>query len=305
MLDSSSIREAIPSDALCAVEDLPYRKIASGKVREIFEVGGDLLIIATDRISAFDVILPDGIPGKGIILTQVSLFWFGEIGNLIPHHLVADHDRKLAEVLKGFEYLIPRSMLVRKMKALPLEAVVRGYLSGSGWKNYVQTGTVFGLPVPAGLRESEKLPVPLFTPTTKEAVGTHDMPLTQEQGEALIGTELFCRVRDVSLELYGLGTLAARRAGLILADTKFEFGTADDGSLCLIDEILTPDSSRYWPKDNYAPGGPQHAFDKQYVRDYLETLDWGKTAPGPHLSKEVIEVTKERYLSAFDKIVAR
>jgi len=303
MLTASAIRSLIPDTALCEVGGLPYPLIASGKVRDLFEVGNEILIVASDRISAFDVILPGGIPGKGMVLTQISLYWFEETVGLIANHLVPNHSERLAEVLKGREELIPRSMLVRRFKTLPLEAVVRGYLSGSGWRNYLNTGSLFGLPVPAGLRESAKLPVPLFTPTTKAVVGDHDEPLTQEEGEELLGWERFNEVKDVSLELFALGTLAAKRAGLILADTKFEFGTDEAGKLHLIDEVLTPDSSRFWPRDVYAPGGAQPAFDKQYVRDYLETLDWDKTSPGPELPQSVIDGTMERYLSAAEKLI--
>lgn len=306
MLDSASLRSLLPADALLRVEGLPYPRIASGKVREILAVGdNELLLIASDRLSAFDVVLPDGIPGKGIILTQISRYWFEETRNLVPNHLVPDHDARLAEVLRGHEALIPRSMLVRRLKTLPIEAVVRGYLSGSGWRNYLLTGKLFGLPVPSGLRESEKLPVPLFTPTTKAAVGAHDEPMTQEEGEALLGKSRFTAVRDLSLELYALGTAFARRAGLILADTKFEFGVDAEDRLYLADEVLTPDSSRFWPVESYAAGGAQASFDKQYVRDYLETLDWDKTAPGPRLTPEVITQTQERYLAAYDQLAGR
>lgn len=305
MLTSSSLRASIPARPLIAIEGLPYPRIASGKVREIFAVNdSELLLIATDRLSAFDVVLPDGIPGKGTVLTQISLYWFEETKNLVANHLVADHTARLAEVLRGHEALIPRSMLVRRLQTLPIEAVVRGFLSGSGWRNYVLTGKLFGLPVPSGLRESEKLPVPLFTPTTKAAVGDHDEPVTHEEGCALLGRSQFDAVKDLSLEIYALGCAMARRLGLILADTKFEFGIDPaTGKLYLADEVLTPDSSRYWPLAGYAPGGPQPSFDKQYVRDYLETLAWDKKAPGPRLTPEVIEQTLERYLGAFDQLV--
>jgi phosphoribosylaminoimidazole-succinocarboxamide synthase len=282
---------------------LPFRHVASGKVREIYDVGDTFLIIATDRLSAFDVVLPDGIPGKGIILTQMSLYWFEETRALIDNHLVADHAEAVATALSAFPDLVPRAMLVRKLRPLPLEAVVRQYLAGSGWKNYVQTGQLFGLPVPAGLRESEALPVPLFTPTTKAAVGEHDLPVTHGQAAALIGAPLFEQVMDVSLKLFSLGAAAARKAGLLLADTKFEFGTDEAGQLTLIDEILTPDSSRYWPADTYAPGRSQEAFDKQFVRDYLETLDWDKRPPGPCLPADVISQTRARYLEAARKLL--
>lgn len=303
-MDVSDLRHSLPETPLLKLPELPFQHLASGKVREIYAVDADtLLIIATDRLSAFDVVLPDGIPGKGIILTQFSLHWFAEIKKIVPNHLVPDHATKVAELLKDYPELIVRSMLVRKMKPLPLEAVVRGYLSGSGWKHYLKHGDLFGEGLPQGLGESAKLPIPLFTPTTKAAVGDHDIPVTVAEGEALVGADVYARTREISLELYALGKAAAKRAGLILADTKFEFGFDAEGVLCLIDEVLTPDSSRFWPARVYEPGKTQPAFDKQYVRDYLETLDWDKTAPGPSLPQDVIFDTRERYLEAYAKIV--
>ena len=302
-MDAQTLEAALPKQALREPGSLPFRKVGSGKVREIYDTGEAFLIIATDRLSAFDVILPDGIPGKGIILTQMSLYWFEETAGLIQNHLVPDHADALSKALKGHEALIPRSMLVRKLDPLPMEAVVRQYLAGSGWKNYMQTGTLFGIPVPSGLRESEALPVPVFTPTTKAAAGSHDLPVTHDQGVLLIGERLFEEVQDISLKLFALGVAAARRTGLILADTKFEFGTDAKGELFLIDEILTPDSSRYWPAADYQAGRTQKAFDKQYVRDYLETLDWDKTAPGPALPTEIIMQTRRRYMEAARKLL--
>lgn len=302
-MDYNTLVKSLPERALRQIDNLPFKKIGSGKVREIYDVGEHLLIVASDRLSAFDVVLPDGIPGKGIILTQMSLHWFEETKDLIQNHLVANHSQALAALLKDFPELVSRSMLVRKLKPLPVEAVVRKYLAGSGWKDYLQTGTLFGIPVPPGLRDSSALPTPLFTPTTKAAAGTHDLPLSHEEGARLIGEALFNEVRDVSLSLFALGSQAAREAGLILADTKFEFGTDATGSLFLIDEILTPDSSRYWPAAEYQPGKPQTAYDKQYVRDYLETLDWDKTAPGPALPQKVIDQTRARYLEAAQKLL--
>lgn len=286
---------------LLTVTGLPYPHIASGKVRELFDVGENLLLIATDRLSAYDVVLPDGIPDKGGVLTQISLHWFGVTGGILPNHLVPNHEAALASVLQGREELISRSMLVRKLKPLPVEAVVRGALAGSGWKVYRQTGNLFGQAVPAGLLESSLLPEPLFTPTTKAQAG-HDEPLTLQQCEALLGTDLFRQVKDASLRLFALGAQTAARAGLILADTKFEFGLDSAGKLHLIDEVMTPDSSRYWPAAGYAPGKPQPSYDKQFVRDYLETLDWPKTPPGPRLPAEVIEGTRSRYLEALEKL---
>jgi phosphoribosylaminoimidazole-succinocarboxamide synthase len=302
-MDANTLAKALPERALREIGELPHPRVGSGKVREIYDTGEHLLIIASDRLSAFDVVLPDGIPGKGIILTQMSLYWFAETAALVPNHLVADHAQALAAALGARSDLVPRSMLVRKLQPLPIEAVVRQYLAGSGWKDYLRTGRLFGLPVPSGLRESEALPAPLFTPTTKAAAGSHDLPVSHEQGAALIGADRFEEVRDISLRLFALGSAAARRAGLILADTKFEFGTDNDGRVYLIDEILTPDSSRYWPAADYAPGRTQQAFDKQYVRDYLETLDWDKTAPGPALPEPVIRQTQARYLEAARKIL--
>jgi phosphoribosylaminoimidazole-succinocarboxamide synthase len=297
-MTTEAVAEALPSAPLREPDTLPFRKVGSGKVREIYDTGEAYLIVATDRLSAFDVVLPDGIPGKGIILTQMSLYWFHETAPLIRNHLVDDHPDALAACLRGHEDLIPRSMLVRKLKPLPIEAVVRQYLAGSGWKDYLRTGSLFGLPVPAGLRESEILPAPLFTPTTKAAAGEHDLPVSHDQGLELLGRDTFEEVQDVSLKLFALGSAFARKSGLILADTKFEFGTDPDGHLYLIDEILTPDSSRYWPADTYEPGHPQHAFDKQFVRDYLEDLAWDKSPPGPALPRAVIEQTRDRYLEA-------
>jgi phosphoribosylaminoimidazole-succinocarboxamide synthase len=302
-LTATAMEEQLPETALLALPDLPFPHVASGKVREIYDLEDAYLIIATDRLSAFDVILPDGIPGKGIILTQMSLYWFEETRALIENHLVPNHSEALAGVLAEHPDLIPRAMLVRKLNPLPLEAVVRQYLAGSGWKNYLQTGTLFGLPAPEGLRESAALPAPLFTPTTKAAAGDHDLPISHTESAQLIGSDRFEQVMDVSLKLFSLGSAAACEAGLILADTKFEFGTDTDGELVLIDEILTPDSSRYWPADSYAPGRAQEAFDKQFVRDYLETLDWDKTAPGPRLPASTIQQTQSRYLEAARKLL--
>lgn len=290
------------SNALLTVSGLPYPHVGSGKVRELFDLGDALLLIATDRLSAYDVILPDGIPDKGRILTEISLFWFQQATSLLPNHLVPHHEQALAEVLKGHEYLIPRSMLVRKLKPLPVEAVVRGALAGSGWKSYRQSGTLFGQPLPANLSESAILPTPCFTPTTKAAAG-HDEPLTLEACAALLGVPLFEKVRDASLRLFAMGSRTAAKAGLILADTKFEFGLDENGQLYLIDEVLTPDSSRYWPSQGYTPGKSQPSYDKQYVRDYLETLDWPKTYPGPALPPDVIEGTRARYIEAQAKLM--
>lgn len=282
---------------------MPWPRAASGKVRDIHDAGKYWLIVATDRLSAFDVILPDGIPGKGIILTQLSLWWFERTQCLMQNHLPDGHERLLDEYLGDYPALRYRSMLVRKLKPLPIEAVVRGYLAGSGWKTYQRTGTLFDLTLPPGLRESDALPEPLFTPTSKVQQG-HDEPLSHTEGRQLLGEKRFDAVKNASLALFREGQRLARQAGILLADTKFEFGEDASGNLFLIDEVLTPDSSRYWPADDYAPGRGQQAYDKQYVRDYLETLDWDKTAPGPHLPSAVIEQTRERYLEAYRRLTA-
>jgi len=301
---AAQIKASLPRDALTRVEGLPWPKIGSGKVRELYDAGDALLIIATDRLSAFDVILPDGIPGKGILLTQLSLWWFERSAALTPNHLLPNHDAEVARRLQDFPLLQGRSMFVRKLRPLPVEAVVRGYLAGSGWKAYKQTGILFDQAIPAGLRESERLPQPIFTPTSKANAG-HDEPLTATQCAGLLGAQRYVEVRELSLKLYELGAREAARAGLILADTKFEFGADPTGKLYLIDEVLTPDSSRFWPADAYVPGRAQMAFDKQYVRDHLETLDWNKTPPGPHLPAAVIQQTQHRYLEAVERLLAQ
>lgn len=297
-MDFSAIDAALQLPALSTVPPLPFKHLASGKVREIFDLGDELLIVATDRLSAFDVILPDPIPGKGILLNQLSLWWFAQSAGIMPNHLVPDHHERLREKLARHPELVLRSMLVKKLNPVKLEAVVRGYLAGSGWKEYKTSGRICEHALPAGLRESERLPTPLFTPTTKADVGDKDLPVSAEQAAAIVGAERFNAVRDAAFGLFELGQCHAERCGLILADTKFEFGTDADGKLYLIDEVLTPDSSRYWPQQGYAPGKSQPAFDKQYVRDYLETLDWDKTPPGPRLPAEVLQQTREKYLAA-------
>lgn len=305
-LTPQQIRANLPEKALTEIDSLPFPKIGSGKVREIYDVGEHLLMIASDRVSTFDVVLPTGIPGKGMILTQLSLFWFEKVAQsgIIGSHLALNHNEKLAEVLKGHEHLIPSSMLVRKLNPLPVEAVVRGYVAGSGWKDYQKTGKLFGQDAPANLKESSRLPEPYFTPTTKAKTG-HDMPMSLQECRDLLGDEVYEKVHSVSLKLFALGTEAAERAGLILADTKFEFGVDDAGKVVLIDEILTSDSSRYWPADEWTPGKNPPAFDKQYVRDYVESLDWDKTPPGPELPDEVVNGTLNRYLAAIDKLMAQ
>lgn len=291
----------MPNEALLKVEGLPYPLVAAGKVREVFDMGDALLMVATDRVSAFDVVMNEGLAGKGILLTQISLCWFARARAITQHHLVDEHAARIAALGAQYPELQYRSMIVKKLKPLPIEAVVRGYLSGSGWKAYNETGRLFEYELPGGLEESSQLPEPLFTPTTKVASG-HDMPIDCADAAKLIGEELFQRVHDLSIELYKMGVEGAEAADVILADTKFEFGTDASGALYLIDEILTPDSSRYWPKASYAPGGAQPSYDKQFVRDYLESLDWDKTPPPPTLPDEVLAGTLDRYIEAFHKI---
>jgi len=299
----ADIAAEIPTKAVTTIDSLPYPKIGSGKVREIFDLGDALLIVATDRLSAFDVILPDGIPGKGIILTQMSLWWFAQTTKIISNHLLPDQ-----AILMARKYQLPRelrlrSMVVRKLKPLPIECVVRGYLVGSGWSSYQKTGDVCGITLPEGLRQAERLPEPIFTPTTKAPKGQHDAPINDAQGEELTGADLYRHARSASLSLYKLGHERASKAGMILADTKFEFGTDDEGRLVLIDEILTPDSSRYWPKDRYAINQSPPSYDKQFVRDHLLSIKWDQKPPAPSLPAEVIRVTEEKYLAALRNLL--
>lgn len=275
---------------------------ARGKVRDIYDLGDKLLIVATDRLSAFDVILPTPIPDKGRVLTQLSLFWFDLLKDVIPNHVISATEfpgpfDKFRDELAG------RSMLVQKTKPLPIECVVRGYVSGSGWKDYCATGRICGMLLPNGLLESGRLPEPIFTPATK-AVSGHDENISFEQAEKMIGQELAGKVRAVSLELYRRAAAHAEPRGIIVADTKFEFGLLND-KLIWIDEALTPDSSRFWPAAYYTPGGPQASFDKQFVRDYLERMRWPKTPPGPELPPEVVEATREKYREAYRILTSR
>jgi phosphoribosylaminoimidazole-succinocarboxamide synthase len=270
--------------------------LGRGKVRDIYDFGpSELLIVTTDRLSAFDVILPTGIPEKGVVLTQISNFWFGKLSDVIPNHLV---DPEPFGADGEHAHLAGRSVVVRKAQPLPVEAIVRGYLTGSGLKDYQRSGMVSGIPLPAGLVESSRLEHPLFTPSTKAAVGDHDENISLDQLNDLVDPEIAERVHDVALELYQTGAAYALERGIIIADTKFEFGTLD-GQLILIDEALTPDSSRFWPADGYEPGRVQPSYDKQFVRDYLETLDWDKTAPGPELPPDVVAKTAEKYTDAW------
>ena len=269
---------------------------ARGKVRDIYDLGDTLLIVATDRLSAFDVILPTPIPDKGKVLTQLSLFWFDLLREVIPNHVLSATEFP-APFAAHCEELAGRSMLVRKTQPLPIECVVRGYVSGSGWKDYRSTGKICGIALPEGLRESDRLPEPIFTPATKAAKG-HDENISFEEAVALIGKERAAQARDVSLEIYRRAAAYAEPRGILLADTKFEFGILND-ELMWIDEALTPDSSRFWPAAQYQPGGPQPSFDKQFVRDYLESIRWPKTPPGPELPQQVVEATRAKYREAY------
>ena len=276
------------------IKSLPL--LHSGKVRDIYDIDDQyMLIVTTDRISAFDVIMPTPVPGKGIILNQVTQFWMNKLSHIIPNQLcelkledVLPDDAERAEVAE-------HAMIVKKLKALPVEAIVRGYIIGSGWKDYQANGSVCGIELPAGLQLADKLPEAIYTPSTKAAVGAHDENIDYAQSKDLLGTEIAEQVRDVSLQLYTEAADYALQRGIIIADTKFEFGLDADGQLTLIDEVLTPDSSRFWPKDEYQPGSSPVSFDKQYVRDYLETLDWNKTAPGPELPDSIVTKTAEKY----------
>ncbi len=302
-MNLDKIRAALDGAADYDAALVPFPLSHSGKVRDLYDLGDRFLILASDRISAFDVILPEGIPGKGILLTQLSLWWFAQVSPVIANHLVEDHAKAVADLLADQPSLVPRAMLVRKLEPLKIEAVVRGYLSGSGWKQYRESGNLWEHSLPSGLLESAQLPEPLFTPTTKASVGDKDVPMAEAEGRALLGDAVHARIREVSLELYRQGAERAKRAGLILADTKFEFGMDEQGELVLIDEILTPDSSRYWPADAYETGRPQASFDKQFVRDYLETLDWDKSPPGPRLPAEVVDQTQLKYLQALEALM--
>lgn len=276
--------------------------VKRGKVRDIYDVGDSLLMVATDRISAYDVILPNPIPDKGKVLTQISLFWFDVMKPLIRNHLISGDVEAYPEVCKPYaDTLRGRSMLVRKAEPLSIECVVRGYISGSGWKSYQESGSVCGIKLAEGLKESDRLPEPLFTPSTKEDIGVHDINIDFEEAAKRIGRFLAEKVKSLSLDIYKRGMELADKQGIIIADTKFEFGLMGD-EIILIDEILTPDSSRFWPKASHTPGGSQKSFDKQYVRDYLTSLNWDKKPPAPSLPENVIENTREKYIEALNLI---
>jgi len=279
--------------------DLQLKKFSKGKVRETYELAdGNLLMIATDRLSAFDVVFSEGIPYKGIVLSELSLFWFEKLKEVVENHLIS------SEVPAGLpSYLQRRSMVVKKCKPLPIECVVRGYLAGSGLKEYNEKGTVCGIPLPAGLKNSSKLPTPIFTPSTKATVG-HDINIGDAEGAALVGKETYETVKSLALKIYATAADYAATRGIILADTKFEFGIYND-KVILIDEVLTPDSSRYWPVDKYKEGQNQPSYDKQYVRDWLEEMKWDKKPPAPHLPQEVVAKTTEKYIEAYEKITGK
>ena len=279
-------------------------KLASGKVRDVYASGDNLLIVATDRISAFDCILPQGIPDKGRVLPQMSLFWFDFLGAIVPNHLItADVNQFPAPLLAHRKVLEGRSMLVKRCRMEPVECVARGYVVGSGWKDYKKTGAICGIPLPAGLTDGSRLPEPIFTPATKAESG-HDENISFDEAAKVIGLETAALLRDLTLKIYTAAARHAETRGIILADTKFEFGW-HGGTLLLADEVLTPDSSRYWPRDTYSPGGPQKSFDKQFVRDYLETLDWNKQPPAPDLPADVIAKTADKYREAYRLITGR
>jgi phosphoribosylaminoimidazole-succinocarboxamide synthase len=273
-----------------------------GKVRDMYDLGEHLLMVATDRISAFDVVMPDPIPDKGIILTQISLFWFNIMQSMVDNHVVSHRAEDYPPVCRPYaDALRGRSMLVQKAQPLPVECVVRGYLSGSGWNSYQASQQVCGIQLPAGLKESDRLPAPIFTPSTKEELGAHDINIDFDEAVRRIGRKLAERVRDLSLAIYQRGAALAEEKGIIIADTKFEFGLIGE-RLILIDELLTPDSSRFWPKASYRPGGAQHSYDKQYLRDYLLAIQWNKTPPAPALPEEVVRNTRQKYLEALKQL---
>ena len=286
--------------------DFPDLKIFKrGKVRDVYDLGDNLLMVATDRISAFDVVIPDPIPDKGKILTQISLFWFDLMKPLLKNHIISsktddypEECKKYADVLEG------RSMLVKKTNPLPVECVVRGYISGSGWKSYQESGRICGIKLPEGLKESEKLAETIFTPSTKEEVGTHDVNIDFDETVNLIGKDIADKVKSLSYDIYKKGAEIAEEKGIIIADTKFEFGLIQD-EIILIDEVLTPDSSRFWPKETYRPGGSQESFDKQYLRDYLLSINWDQKPPAPPLPEEVIKNTRNKYIEALNKLTGR
>jgi phosphoribosylaminoimidazole-succinocarboxamide synthase len=280
----------------------PHR---TGKVRDIYDLGDTLLLVATDRISAFDYVLGSGIPDKGKVLTQLSAFWFDQTRNIVPNHVIETDARRFpADLKQHAATLAGRSMIVKKTNPVPVECVARGYLSGSGWKDYQATGAVCGVTLPSGLRESDRLPEPIFTPATKATSG-HDINISEEEAGRIVGAPLMETLRRLTMELYAFGAAHAERCGIVLADTKFEFGVMPSGEILLIDEVMTPDSSRYWPRDQYQPGRPQTSFDKQFVRDYLEQIRWNKQPPVPSLPDDVVARTRDKYLEAYRRLAGK
>jgi phosphoribosylaminoimidazole-succinocarboxamide synthase len=284
----------------------PFQPTKQGKVRDLYDLGDAMLIVATDRLSAFDVVLPDGIPNKGKVLTQISTFWFNRLADIVPHHILATDIEDIPEPFRSApEIFAGRSMLVKKTRPLPVECVVRGYITGSGWSEYRKLGSVCGIPLPAGLVESQKLPQPVFTPTTKAEQGLHDENISFSTVVNIVGKEIADKLRDLSIEIYSRGAEYALTRGIIIADTKFEFGLDGSGAIVWIDEALTPDSSRFWPTDRYVPGGSQPSFDKQFVRDYLVSLNWDKKPPAPRLPANIITTTAQKYEDALKRLTGR
>lgn len=295
----------MPSQPLLDTQLDGLSLVRRGKVRDVYAIDDALILVATDRISAFDYVLGSGIPDKGRVLNQLSAFWFARTGHIVPNHMLSiDVAAYPAAAHRYAAQLEGRSMLSRRTNPLPVECVARGYLSGSGWKDYQATGEVCGITLPAGMRESDRLPEILFTPATKADSG-HDENISEEAAARVVGAELLARLKQLTLELYAHGVAHAESKGIILADTKFEFGLTDSGELLLIDEMMTPDSSRYWPKDRYAPGGPQPSFDKQYVRDYLESIKWNKQPPVPSLPADVVARTRDKYMDAYRRLTGK
>ena len=294
------------TDVLLRTEFKEIPVLHRGKVRDIYDLGKHLLIVATDRISAFDVVLPNGIPHKGRVLNQISAYWFKTLEDIVAHHMVTPELERFPEIPKAVaEQLRGRAMVVKKAKSLPVECIVRGYLSGSGWNEYQEKGSLSGIPLPPGLKESQKLPASLFTPSTKAEVGIHDENIDFATATQKLGKKLAEEVRSASLQIYQKAAAMAEKRGIIIADTKFEFGLDEAGKLILIDEALTPDSSRFWPTDGYSPGGAQKSFDKQFVRDYLLSIRWDKKPPAPNLPEEVIQKTSEKYIEAYERLTGK
>ena len=289
--------------AITTTASASFHPTKQGKVRDLYDLGSAMLLVATDRLSAFDVILPDGIPEKGKVLTQISTFWFKKLGGIVPHHILSTAIEDFPEPFRSApEIFAGRSMLVRKTNPLPLECVVRGYISGSGWSEYKKLGSVCGIPLSEGLVESQKLPQVIFTPTTKAEQGLHDENISFDAVVKTVGTTIAEKLRDLTIEIYSRGVEYAATRGIIIADTKFEFGLDRSGAIVWIDEALTPDSSRFWPMDQYAPGGSQPSFDKQFVRDYLVSIKWDKKPPAPRLPADVIATTSQKYVDALKRL---